>query len=73
MKVPARRQGNWKPSKDTPLTILASMKVPARRRGNDESFWDVEKHYSLNESPRPKAGKFSAATIGQLGVLDEPQ
>ena len=62
MKVPARRRGN--PALVmvmTPSLTVASMKVPARRRGNPlrRSRWLVA-DVSLNESPRPKAGKSSS-------------
>ena len=66
MKVPALRRGNqddvyvwWDHEK-------ASMKVPALRRGNPRAApGRAPSCAGLNESPRPKAGKFGVL----IGVL----
>ena len=60
MKVPARKRGNVHGALQEPFSDQTSMKVPARRWGNYRSSF---KHFpfqqNLNESSRPKAGKFS--------------
>ena len=49
-----------------PPAFFASMKVPARRRGNQSVVECLPASTSrLNESPRPKAGKF----LGAVAVL----
>ena len=64
MKVPARRRGNDFAKDFKPGTTSASMKVPARRRGNPTGSEFIKEHpASLNESPRPKAGKYGGVLL----------
>ena len=47
----------------------ASMKVPALRRGNFVSHQELEEFLDgLNESPRPKAGKFCVPAAASVSV-----
>ena len=52
------------------------MKVPARRRGNDFSTLHDFRKACLNESPRPKAGKFPGAAehrwVGPFASMKVP-
>ena len=69
MKVPARRRGNCGAWRNRHLARRASMKVPARRRGNRPRRPYLHGvRWCLNESPRPKAGKW---VVGNSQVLDE--
>ena len=64
MKVPARRRGNGgQTSLCNRQRIRASMKVPARRRGNHLASGSLSTTRCLNESPRPKAGKWGSFDI----------
>ena|GEM_PF-4689677 len=67
MKVPDRRRGNGRLLTLQHHIDPASMKVPARRRGNARTSPEAHRlSHGLNESPRPKAGKYVAVVDGLM-------
>ena len=68
MKVPARRRGNSWDDEGCCAGCCASMKVPARRRGNTRPGKSPTHPRGLNESPRPKAGKFTVQSPALAAV-----
>ena len=68
VKVPARRRGNPNLQRLAGGLVCASMKVPARRRGNVRTSPEArQSSHDLNESPRPKAGKYLLGDV-RLGL-----
>lgn len=77
MKVPTRRWRNHGLVELRERVDRASMKIPARRRGNPQESLPAVPLRSLNESPRPKAGKshpkLARNYAAETGALREPR